>query len=203
MSEAEDQGFPKTTYLVQRAQKGDRDALQDLFERYAPRVYRIVALRLGRRARDFGDLEDVAQDALLNLFEKLDCFEKRSEASFRNWVSTCVSSSICDHVRHATAQKRGSGTVRRFTECKIDSLADLILPAKGPRPSEIAQAGEIDPRIEDAILNLPKHYREIIILRHLCEMSHKEIGETLGLTESAARQGCARATTKLKKALSA
>ena len=203
MSENGKQQPPKTTYLVEQAQGKNKKALDQLFERYSPRVYRIVALRLGKRAREFGDVEDVAQEALIKVLKDLKQYEKESEAKFRNWVSTIVTNTIRDYLRHAKAAKRGGGTVRRFTECRIDNLADLILPSKDKRPSEIAQACELESLVEDAVLGLSEHHREIIILRHVCEMSHKEIGETIALNENAARQACSRAITKLKEALGA
>lgn len=42
-----DATFHHTVSLVKKAQDGDRQAMEDLFVRYLPRVRQIVALRLG------------------------------------------------------------------------------------------------------------------------------------------------------------
>lgn len=204
MEAAGNEGFARTTYLVQQAQAGNREALDDLFARYAPRVFRIVALRLGRTAKDFRDVEDVAQDALLNLFQKLDRFQHRTEGSFRNWVAKCVQRSVYDYLREANAQKRGQGRVRRFGEYDIENLAEVLFPAKGPTPSEFARERELESKLEAALLAMSKHHREVIILRHLCEMEPKEVAEAMGFEKvGAARQACHRALRKLKEALTA
>src|SRR5262245_38872233 len=48
-----------TLRLVRGAQAGDRVALEALFERYLPRVQRIVSLRLGCPLKDFAGYEDL------------------------------------------------------------------------------------------------------------------------------------------------
>ena len=82
-----DDSLRRTISLVREAQGGKSEAMEELFARYLPRVRQIVALRLGRRPSDFANHEDIVQEALLNTFRKLDQYEERSEATFRNWVS--------------------------------------------------------------------------------------------------------------------
>jgi hypothetical protein len=117
--------YEETLVLVGAAQKGDRNALESLFERYLPRVRRTAALRTGRRLNQFVEFDDIAQDALIKVFQGLDRFEQKFEGSFRNWLANCVQCEIADQARRAVAKKRGGGKVRRFGDC-----ASAIAPRK-------------------------------------------------------------------------
>ena len=64
------ESYEATLELVGAAQKGDRSALEALFERYLPRVRQIVALRMGRRLNQVVEFDDIAQDVLLKVFQQ-------------------------------------------------------------------------------------------------------------------------------------
>lgn len=60
------------------------------------------------------------------------------------------------------------------------------------------QARELGARLEAALLELPAHVREVIILRHLCGLLYAEIAEELGFkSEATARATLMRATQRL------
>lgn len=195
--------FESTLHLVRGAQDGQRDAMEELFARYLPRVRTIVALRMGFRLRQLADVEDLVQESLLKIFQGLDRFEQRSEGTFRNWLSHCVEYEIAGFARKVSAKKRGGGNARRFGD--YDSrflLSTSILASAEPDPADVAGARELEEQIEEALLAMPVHYREVILLRQLCELSYAEVAEALGLkSEDAARQACSRALRKLKATL--
>lgn len=174
-----------TIALVRSAQAGDRAALESLFARYLPRVRQIVAFRLGRRPRDLSDHEDLVQDALLKAFANLEKYEERSEASFRNWIATCVTNTIRDHFRRSGAKKRGEDRVRVIGQWESEDAATVVLPDDGPTPSAIVSRRELVEKVEDALVEMREHWREVILLRLFCEMSFREIGDTLGIAEEA------------------
>jgi RNA polymerase sigma-70 factor (ECF subfamily) len=192
--------FEATIQLVQAAKGGDRASLEKLFARYLPRVRQIVALRLGQRLSQFIEHEDVAQEVLLKVFQGLERFEERSESSFRHWLSRCVECEIVDQSRRAAARKRGGGQVRRFADCGQESFLSSILADSGPSPSAALRAAEVELQLEQAILKLPKHHREVVILRYLCEMPYDELAKQLGLAQEAtARKACSRAVERLRE----
>ena len=192
---------PETTLsLVRAAQEGERDALERLFARYLPRVQQIVALRLGYPLRAFVSHEDLVQDALLNVFEKLDQFEARSEGSFRNWLARCVANSVNEHLRKQQAKKRGGGRRRVLTEFEGDDLATTIFAGKSPSPSALLRGRETAERIEAALLKMEERHREVILLRRFCEMSYAEIADAMGFTDEAnVRKSFSRALERLRE----
>jgi RNA polymerase sigma-70 factor (ECF subfamily) len=196
--------FETTLELVHAAQAGDSRALNDLFARYLPRTRRIVACRMGWRLRQLEDHEDVVQAALLRVFQGLERFEARSEASFRHWVAHLVECTIRNHARDAKRAKRGGGAVKLWSDLGGDSLSALVFAGSDPTPSAVVESREVEERIEEALLRLPDRYREMIVLRAFCGMSHAEIAEAIGAaSEGTARQLYFRAVQKLKELLDA
>ncbi|MEM7231403.1 MAG: RNA polymerase sigma factor [Planctomycetota bacterium] len=175
----------KTVVLVAAIQSGDSNALEELFGRYLPRVRQTVALRLGRRLRDMVDIEDVVQESLVRALRGIDNFQHGSDGSFRNWLSRCVQSAIVDIARSETRKKRGEGKVRRFSDQDSSILHDSIFGGGGGSPSEHAVAGELVERLEEELLKLPEHERELVVMRSVCGMSFAEIAAEVGITSAA------------------
>lgn len=200
MSDTSD--LEKTIQLVRSAQGGDRAALEALFTRYLPRVERIVSLRLGWRLSQFADVEDIAQEVLLKAFQGLERFQEESEGSFIHWLSSCVECEIVDQSRKQSAQKRGQGKGCRFGDLGSQVMLSSILAGSSPSPSQVAQAQETEQAIESALLALPKHHREVIVLRQICGMSYEEVAKSLKLgREDTARKACSRALQALEAEL--
>jgi RNA polymerase sigma-70 factor (ECF subfamily) len=183
----QDPTLAETTLLVSAACQGDRRALEALFERYLPRVRRIVAVRLGRTAAQLVEVEDVVQDTLLEAFQDLARPDHRTESSFCNWLARCVENNIKDTLRRGHARKRGSGGVARQADLSSSGWSS-VLPHDGPTPTQIARAHELDAQLEQAMLALNPRYREAIILRVACGMSAAEAAVELGLRTAADAQ---------------
>ena len=195
-----EQEFQTTIRLVFDAQRGSSTAFEDLFQRYLPRVRRIVALRMGTRLRQFFDMEDIVQETLLKVFQSIGRFDHKSEGSFRHWMARCVECEVIDSARRLDAQKRGGRKVRRFGDCGPEMTMIHVPISRGPTPSSLVQAKELEEKLDEALLEMRERPRELIILRQLCEMSYEEIAEVMGFpTESAARRAVARALKDLEK----
>jgi RNA polymerase sigma-70 factor (ECF subfamily) len=197
-----DRAFTTTILLLREARSGKREALDGLFERYLPRVRRIVALRLGFRLRDLATYEDLVQEALLRAFEKLDTFREMGEGTFRNWIATCVATAVNLHFKKEGARKRGGGKVVGLDRFPSESLSAAVLKDEGPGPSTVAEARDLEERVEEALLSLKGHQREVIVLRHLCEMNSEEIARAMGFGSAATvRKVLSRAMDALREAL--
>jgi RNA polymerase sigma-70 factor (ECF subfamily) len=186
---------------LRRAKADDRSAIEALFDRYLPRVRQIVALRLGYGWRNFAAYEDLVQDALLRIFQKLDAFEERPEGTFRNWVAICVANSVRNSLRKEKAGRPGGGRIVSFPESDTVDTAQNLLGHE-PGPSTVYRGKELLDRIEKALLAMSEEQREAILLRKFCEMSYDEVAKTLGLpSEVAARKAVSRALGNLEERL--
>lgn len=153
---------------------------------------------MGLRLRRFLELEDVVQECLLSAFQGFDGFRENSEGGFRNWLARFVEHKIVEVSRRASAKKRGASKVVRMNGSDQTLLYSAI-QSKEPRPSEIARARELSEKIEEKLHLLSTIERELIIQRHLCEMSYAEIAKSMGLSsEVTVRMAVSRARRKLR-----
>lgn len=183
-----------TLELVRQSQAGDREALDALFARYAPRVLKIVRLRMHAALRVRLDSVDVLQDTILAAFKGFDAFEMRDEASFINWLSRIAENTIADSVDRLHTQKRDPGR-----EVAVDA-SEL---SAGPLvPLDVLVRGEEEARLAAAIASLPDEYRECIVLRNYVGASFAAIAEQSERpSEGAARMMHAQAMRRLVAAL--
>jgi RNA polymerase sigma-70 factor (ECF subfamily) len=79
--------------LVRLAQRGDEHAKNELFKRHRSEVARIVARALGPDA----DVEDVVQDAFIQIFRSIDSF--RGDSKFSTWLFRLVTNVARMHLR--------------------------------------------------------------------------------------------------------
>ena len=194
--------FSLTTAQVRAAQDGDREALEDLFRRYLPRVARIVSMRMGQGWREVGLDDDIAQETFLDAFAALKNGKIRDDAAFCAWLARCAENNIRDQVRHGRSAKRGGGAVHRFADLGESCLGESILGGDDPTPSQYATANETEAALEQALLGLDPRYREVICLRAYCGMSYRQIAETMGIpSENTANALFFRARAELRERL--
>jgi RNA polymerase sigma-70 factor (ECF subfamily) len=150
-----------TRRLIARAQRGDVDALRDLYVCYADNVYSYVATIL----RDHHEAEDVTQQVFAKLMASLSRYEDRG-APFLSWLLRLARNAAIDQLR-----------------------ARRAVPVAEPlEQAAEAHAGPDRDRLEtlrDALEVLPEDQREIIVLRHLAGLAPSEIAVRLRRSESA------------------
>jgi RNA polymerase sigma factor FliA len=78
------------------------------------------------------------------------------------------------------------------------SLLDTIEDTNGPRPAEALDAAEMREALADAIARLPEREKLVVTLYYYEELTLREIGEVLGVTESRVSQLHTKAVLRLK-----
>ncbi len=169
-----------TIVLVERAQSDDSAAVEQLFARFLPRVRRVVAIRLGQTREQFLDVDDLAQEAMIDAFRGLSKFDVKSDGKLCNWLAKLVENRIRSTLREGRAQKRGGGDVKRFADA-AQSVAASALRGHDATPSQNAVGSELQDRIEEHIHSLRERYREVILHRLFCDMAYDDIAEEMGL----------------------
>jgi RNA polymerase sigma-70 factor, ECF subfamily len=194
--------FSITEAQVRAAQAGDRSSLDELFRRYAPRVARIVACRLGRDWRELAECEDIVQETFVDALAAIRGQQLDNEGAFCSWLARCVQNNIRDALRAGQADKRGGGEAPRLSELNESYLTDSLFTGNEPTPSEHAGARETEDALERALSTLDERYREVICLRAYCDMPYREIAEAMGLrTENMANVLFLRAREELRRKL--
>lgn len=189
MSDAE-RGSPpsesqSTFGLLDRAQGGDRDAVDALFLRHLKPLQRWARGRLPPWARDVTDTDDLVQSTLLQTFKRIDRFEPRHVGALQAYMREAVLNRIRDELR-----RKG----RRPDQVDLD---DVQLEG-GQSPFEAALGRERAERYEKALERLQPAHREAIIARIEMGYSYDELAAVLGSpTADAARKVTERALMRL------
>jgi len=184
--------------LVERLRGADVSALELLMERYSPRIYR-VAFGI---TRNHAEAEEVVQDVFLTLFRKIDTFEGR--AAIGTWLYRVAANA-------ALIKRRGKRFELELSleDCLPTFLADghregdrtrLLADWSGTPESELL-AGEAREILEQAIERLPEHYRALLVLRDVEELSNEEVAEVLGESLSSVKSRLHRARMALREIL--
>jgi RNA polymerase sigma factor (sigma-70 family) len=169
--------------LVERARSGDVRAYGDLVERYGGIAFRTAYLI----ARDTGEAEDAAQEALVKAYYALDRF--RLDAPFRPWLLRIVANEAKNRVR-------ASGRRERL------SLRVAAQPGEAaPSPEAAAIEGERNRALLAALDHLRPPDREVLTCRFLLELSEAETAEALGIRRGTVKSRTARALGRLRARL--
>ena len=167
-------------FLVAQAQQelpGPSEAFTILVERYRARVERRSTAILGSRS----DAEDVAQDVFLSMFRALPRYEQRQP--FSHWLERIVTNTCRMHLRS-----------RRRHDRRVQALVneELSRPQPIARPDERRDALHLCGRLSNV-------NRSAFVLRTAGEMPYRDIAETLGISESAAKMRVRRARAEAER----
>lgn len=168
--------------LVAAARAGDREAFEELVRLTHVEVYSLARRLTG----DPDDARDVVQEAYLRAFRSIDRF--RGDAQFSTWMYRITANCASTH-RRRRARHRHLYLAEDHGGVDLDADHD---------PEDRAARAGVRERLEAAISLLPPKLRSVLVLRDLHGLSHRDIAEELGITESAAKVRLHRARKRLQ-----
>lgn len=184
--------------LIVRLRARDPGALEILMERHASRVFR-VAFGI---TRSEADAEEVVQDVFLSLFEKIGAFEER--AALGTWLYRVTTNA-------ALLRRRGKRLELEVSlEDQLPTFRDdghragersYLLADWSGNPEHEMLSGELHAHVRRAIDGLPPHYRAVVLLRDIEELSNEETAEILGEPVSSVKSRLHRARMALREQL--
>jgi RNA polymerase sigma-70 factor (ECF subfamily) len=190
-----------TDLLVERAVHGDSDAVERLFAKYRDQLKRMVAVRMDPRLAARLDPSDIVQETLTEASRMLADYFKNRPMPFYPWLRKLAWERLVDsHRQHVRAEKR---SVRREQLVDIGLSAESVaflakgLLARESSPSARTIRQELLDRVAAAMEQLAASDREILILRHLEQLTVRESAEVLGISRSAAKVRHFRAVKRL------
>lgn len=163
--------------LVQGCLGGDRRCQEDLYSRYARRMYAVCL----RYARHELEAQDLLQEGFIRVFEKLGSF--RMEGSLEGWVRRIMVHTSINHYRKKAFQQERFGMEH--------------LPETPVEPMAIDSLGEKE--LMAIISELPDGYRHVFNLYAIEGYDHAEISAMLGCGESTSRSQLSKARSFLQK----
>ena len=195
----------KVQELVQRAAKGDLDAVEILLEQYLPGLRGFIRHKTGPLILERETVADVVQVVCCEVLKKLDRFQFGGEAAFKHWLYATALRQVRNRAKYWRREKRAAARELSIDDRKEEgtrsfgSLLDQYLTLT--TPSRRLMSGEEIHRIEEAFQRLSDDHREIIALSRFSGLSHKEISERMGRTEKATRALLHRALEALSDLL--
>lgn len=160
MSASRAEGSALTSELVERAQRGDHEAFDDLATVAYHRLYAIAR----RILRDGYAAEDAVQDALIRAWRDLRGLRDRDR--FDAWLHRLLVHACADHVRR---------TRRRPVEVTMIDGIDRPAPQ-----DDVARVADRD-EIERAFLQLSVEHRAVLVMTHYVGLPAPEIASILGI----------------------
>ncbi len=155
--------------LVAQTRAGNRTAFERLVRRHYRTAFAVAIAICGSRA----DAEDVCQEAMIRSLEKIDSC--RTPDRFGAWLSEIVRNRALNHLEHAR--------VRR-----TESLDDGEYGQIETTPETNLERREIGRRLESALVHLSPRQREVVLLHDLDGWTHRDIAESIGVSEVMSRQ---------------
>ena len=203
-----DNNSSDTVRLIERAQAGESQALNELFVRYRERLRRMVDIRLDHRLQARLDASDVIQDAYVEVVERLGEYLRDPRLPFFLWLRLVVGERLTKlHRHHLGTQMRDAGREVALYRGALPQASSAALAAQllgqHTSPSAAAVRAERLLRLQEALNSLDPMDREILALRHFEELTSAEAARVLEIEEAAAAKRYVRALRRLKKILAA
>lgn len=177
--------------LVERAQRGDKQAFGLLVQRYQYKVQSLIS----RYVRNQGDVADVAQEAFIKAYRALPTF--RGESAFFTWLYRIAVNSAKNYL--VSQGRRPPGSDLQVDEAEYvdggESLHDMASPENMLLSDEIRQV------VFDTIEGLPEELRMAITLRELDGLSYEEIAEVMDCPVGTVRSRIFRAREVIDRQL--
>jgi RNA polymerase sigma-70 factor (ECF subfamily) len=165
----------------------------------------MIASRLDRRMAARVDASDVVQEALTDAACKLSDYLRRRPLPFYPWLRQLAWQRLVDlHRRHVRAQSRSvtreEGQALPLPDESAMQLADRLL-ATGTGPVGQLLQAELHHRVRKVMESLPERDREVLVLRHLEQLSTREMAAVLGISEGAVKMRHIRALRRFRDEL--
>jgi len=162
--------------LLEGCRRGDRKMQQELYNRFAPKMYGVCL----RYASNSEEAEDILQEGFIKIFNKIGSY--RGEGSFEGWVRRIFVNTAIEHFRRKKY-------LQPVTEKEENTMEGNYL-------SVLDDLAERD--IMGLVQQLSPGYRTVFNMYVVEGYTHKEIGDMLGISEGTSKSQLSRAKVILQ-----
>ena len=184
-------GLSDEQAMLQVQKQDDSQAYAQLVQRWRGRILRLC----GRLTGDAHRAEDVAQEVFTKIF--LHRAGYRHEGRFSTFIWRVAVNACHDERRR---QKRRN-EYSLHEENSLGQTGIETLESDDPGPSTTVAHQEQANLVRQALLELPEHYRSVVVLRHYEGLKFREIAEVLEIAEGTVKSRMAEALSRLERAL--
>ncbi len=174
--------------LVQEFVNGSQASLEALINRHRKRIFTYIMLLV----KDQHLAEDIFQETFFKVIRSLQDGKYRDNGKFISWVLRIAHNLIIDHFRKG----------KQLNTCSNDDYESDIFNSKKLSDKTVEQTlidSQITRDIRKLIQELPEDQREVVVLRHYCGLSFKEIADHTGVSINTALGRMRYALINLRK----
>ncbi len=178
--------------LARQSLSGDDVSFERLVQRYTTPLFSFCY----RFLADYDLAWDVLQHVFLQLYTSLPTL--RTDKPLKSWLFQVARNRCLDELR-----RKHAIPFSQLEQGSDDEDLSLLaaIPDTQPLPEEVAERGEVQRSMVQAIEALPPKYRSVVLLRYTRELSFLEIGQTLHMPEATAKTYFQRAKVLLRGSL--
>ncbi len=169
----------KEDELIKGCLRRDGSAQKQLYETYSSKMYGLCY----RYVKDPMEAEDILVISFMKVFDKIEQF--KSEGSFEGWIRRIVINEALTCLRRQRSM---------YLEAELESVDH------DPNYKSLSDHLEAEDLMH-LINEMPTGYRIVFNMYAIDGYSHKEIAESLGISENTSKSQLSRARTYLQKAL--
>lgn len=183
--------------LVGRAQAGDTEAFGELVERNRRAVFRVALAAVGSAT----EADDVAQEACITAFQKLNGF--RGESSFKTWLLTITWRKAIDRRKRASRWMQRLVAPAPSSETGEEWNPMDRVASGGPSQEDALMTVDLQKRLQPLLASLPKKLRDALLLAGSGDHSYDEIGQMLKIPTGSVKWRVSEARKVLKQKMAA
>ena len=186
------QSYPDDSVLIERSQRGDRQAFDDLIRKHEKRAYQ-YAFRLTTNPEE---ASDVVADAFVRVYSALHNF--KGQSAFTTWLYRILTNCFLDMRKREKSRPTISLEATLATD---EGELTRQVEDDSPTPHMEAEKTERERAVERAVGQLPEYQRAMITMYHVENLSYEEIAESLDLPIGTVKSRLNRARLSLRELL--
>jgi RNA polymerase sigma-70 factor (ECF subfamily) len=180
--------------LIDRLKAHDRSAVADLSTAYGSKIAQLALRYLKNRE----DAEEVAQDVLLKVYQKIDAF--RGDAALSSWIYRITFNTVMSRLRDAKhrlpANARGPARDETGYEAPRRDVVDW-----SPLADEEVHRAQMRRALVRALRDLPERYRTPVVLRDVHGLTTEDASAVLRVNDQTLKSRLHRGRLILRQRL--
>lgn len=182
-----------TKNLVERLRAHDPSAVADLSDSYGAKIYQLAF----RYLRNREDAEEVAQDVLLKVYQKIDAF--RGDSALSSWIYRITFNAAMSRLREF--KQNLPNALEKVTDDDTGPLPRREVIDWSPLADEEVLRTEMRQTLVQALKEMPVLYRAPVILRDVQGLSTEEASAVLHVKEQTLKSRLHRGRLMLREQL--
>jgi RNA polymerase sigma-70 factor (ECF subfamily) len=179
--------------LVRRAQKGDLEAFEQLFQQFQRGIYNVIYQMI----RSEADAADLTQDVFVRAWKSLPRLE--AAEAFSSWLYRIATNLSRNWIRDNTRVRQESLDAPVGGDEEEGSVREI--PDFSGDPAAAAQQRAMREAVQRAVQGLSEDHRRVVTLHHLEGMAVEEIAQVMQCSVGTVKSRLSRARDHLRRKL--